>query len=233
VPCVRRPQGLAYHLSGGRNGNAIDVFIQRTDQNRLPEAFNRLLRLPVILQPGEERLSVIAQWQWNQCGQCPCNRHFVDDFQKRKSQKRGRCMQRRGQSRFVHHRCPSARFDEGHLIEPVNLAIDSDATVELDEIRAAAKQHVLTVVDNLTCAGMLVGRRAPTEIGASLEQGNVEAGRTQRACRRQSGQTASDHGYIGRLCPGLGHYTNRFRNPFPRMTNFSRRVRLTRSAKTS
>ena len=53
---------------------------------------------------------------------------------------------------------------------------DADALVELDEVGADAKEHVLAVVYDFTGAGMLPGGSATAEEGTLLEQGDAEAG---------------------------------------------------------
>ena len=68
------------------------------------------------------------------------------------------------------HRSAPARLEKRQAIVPADLVRDSEALVELDEIGAAAEQHVLAVVDDFAGAGMLVGRSAAAQIGPPLEQ---------------------------------------------------------------
>ena len=56
------------------------------------------------------------------------------------------------------------------------MLFDAQSVVEVDEIRAAAEQHVLAVVHDLAGGGQLVGGSASTEVGATLEELDEEAG---------------------------------------------------------
>ncbi len=92
------------------------------------------------------------------------------------------------------HADAAAGLDEGHLVEPADFIFDADAPVELDQIGADAKQHVLAVVDDFAGAGMLVGRSAAAEIGTPLEESDAKAGVGQGAGGGESGQAATGDG---------------------------------------
>ncbi len=93
-------------------------------------------------------------------------------------------MQRRWQRRGTHHAGAASRFEESHFIVPADFVFDADSPIELYQVCADAKEHVLAVVDDLAGAGMLVGRSAAAEIGAALEERYAKAGVRERAgCR--------------------------------------------------
>ena len=53
---------------------------------------------------------------------------------------------------------------------PSTTVRDPDAPVEPNEIRAAAEEHMLAVIDDLADARMRIGRSAPAKIAAPLDQ---------------------------------------------------------------
>jgi hypothetical protein len=58
---------------------------------------------------------------------------------------------------------------------------------------------VLTVVNDFSRSGMLIGRGSASHIGASFEERDPESGIGKSAPRSQSGQSATYDGYGGRL----------------------------------
>jgi hypothetical protein len=81
----------------------------------------------------------------------------------------------------MHDAGTAAGLDESHLVIPANFVFDANAAVELDEIGTNAKQDVLAIVDNLGGAGMFIRRRAPSEIGTALENGDAKTGISEGA----------------------------------------------------
>ena len=113
-------------------------------------------RLPIALEPRAQRL-------------CRIRRHRPHQHRETRASARAlsatcECL-RRKQSSATHEaapadqrrpkqRAPSARLDHGHRARPVDSFRHSDALVEPDEIRAAAKEHMLAVVDDFIDARM-------------------------------------------------------------------------------
>ena len=73
----------------------------------------------------------------------------------------------------------------------MNFIGDTNALVELDEIRADAEKNVLAVVDDFARTRMLVGGSTSPEVGTLLENRNLESRVSQGAGRGQSGKAAS------------------------------------------
>ena len=93
----------------------------------------------------------------------------------------------KAQSRRAQPRPPPARLDHRHLAGPVDAVRDADASIEANEIRAAAKEHMLAVVDDLIDARMQIGTGAPAEVAAPLDELHAKArprpARMPRSCR--------------------------------------------------
>src|SRR5277367_1217774 len=96
---------------------------------------------------------------------------------------------------------------------------------------------MLAVVNDLSGAGVLIGRCAPTEIGAAFKERDAKPGIGQSASSSKARESASGDGDGRRLCRinmgQCGHQTRRFRIPFAITVSFSRVVKLTRSVNTS
>ena len=63
-----------------------------------------------------------------------------------------------------------------------------------DEIGAAAEEHVLAVIDDLSRAGVQVGGSAAAEVSAALEQCHAKARVSQGARGCKPGHAPTDHG---------------------------------------
>jgi hypothetical protein len=77
------------------------------------------------------------------------------------------------------------------VIEPVDLTVNADPTVKLDQIRTAAKQHVLAVVDDFGGSGMLVRRGSSAKVGTTLKQRHSKSRSGERAGSGQASEAAS------------------------------------------
>ncbi len=55
------------------------------------------------------------------------------------------------------------------MVVPANFVFNAETLVKLDQIGAAAEQHMLAVVHDFAGAGMLIGRGAATQIRTPLE----------------------------------------------------------------
>ncbi len=82
----------------------IEIFAERADQDRLPEALDGVCRLPVAMTPLQKRLAGVGLRPQRKRGdareQSPACR-FAQEW---KAQKRRRGVQRRGQRRGAHAR---------------------------------------------------------------------------------------------------------------------------------
>src|SRR5581483_6575830 len=77
----------------------------------------------------------------------------------------------------------------------MNLIRHADPLVEADEIRAAAEEQVLAVVDDLVHAWMQIRARASAQVATTLDELHAEAGLSQRAGRTHAGHTAANDGH--------------------------------------
>jgi len=64
----------------------------------------------------------------------------------------------------------AARLNHRHLAGPLDAIFHADAAIEADEIRAAAKEHVLAVVDDFIHARVQVGTGASAKIAAAFNE---------------------------------------------------------------
>ena len=70
---------------------------------------------------------------------------------------------------------------------------NANAPVETNQIRTAAEEHMLAVVDNLVHTRMPVGARAPTQVVAALDKLDAQAGLSERAGSAHAGDAAAYH----------------------------------------
>src|SRR5450755_4294295 len=96
-------------------------------------------------------------------------------------------MQRSWKRRRRDHGVAAARLEEIQLFVPANLAFYARAPVKIEQVRTAAEQHMLAIVDNLAGARMLVRRGASAEIRTPLEERYAKPGFRQGATRGQTG----------------------------------------------
>jgi hypothetical protein len=78
-------------------------------------------------------------------------------------------MHRRRQASDLDFGVPTARLKKVQSREPPDFIFHSAAPVEINQVGAAAEQHVLTVIDNLSGSGMLIRRCSAPEVGTSLK----------------------------------------------------------------
>ena len=95
-------------------------------------------------------------------------------FEAGRAQKSCRVVQRRRQRRRFNHRGSTARLEESKPSNQRILLSTPSALVELDQIGAAAEQHVLAVVHYFAGARMLVRRSAPSEIRTAFEKSHAK-----------------------------------------------------------
>jgi hypothetical protein len=88
----------------------------------------------------------------------------------------------------------AARLNHRHLAGPMNAVGDANSFVEPREIRAAAKEHMLAVVDDFVHTGMQVGTGPSAEIAAPFYQLHAQACLGQRAGSTHAGNPAADDG---------------------------------------
>jgi hypothetical protein len=110
---------------------------------------------------------------------------------------------------------PSARLDEGHAIEPLNLVVDSDPPVKVDQIGAQLEQDMLAVVDNLASARVFVGTGAASDIGTTFEYSDLKPTFSEGAASRKAGEATTHDGdgererfglAVRAVPAGLGHF---------------------------
>jgi hypothetical protein len=77
-------------------------------------------------------------------------------------------MQGRGQKGGLKDAPPPTRLYEGKTIEPADCIADTESTIKIDEVDAVAQQHVLAVVDHLSCARVLVRGGSAAKIAPFL-----------------------------------------------------------------
>ena len=76
----------------------------------------------------------------------------------------------------------------------MNAVCNADALIEADKICAAAEEHVLAVVDDLVDAGMQIGAGTAAEIGAALDEMDLETALGKSACSGKAGDAGADDG---------------------------------------
>src|ERR1700687_854245 len=100
-------------------------------------------------------------------------------------------MQRSRQRCRGDHGRAASRLEECQLLIPANFFLNSGAPIEIEQVGAAAEQHMLAIVNNFAGTGMLIRRRAPAEIRATLKEGHAKPGFGEGASGREARQPAS------------------------------------------
>src|SRR5260221_8790205 len=138
-------------------------------------------------------------------------------------------MQRSWERRRCNHGSKSSRLEEGQLLIPANFVLHSRAPVEIEQVGAAAEQHMLAIVDNFAGTGMLIRRGAPAEIRAALKKGHAKTRFGEGAPGGEAGQSASGYRDCRILCRiridggRWRSHNKRFSLTFRRTVSLSRR----------
>lgn len=117
-------------------------------------------------------------------------------------------MQRGRQGRGTDLRSPSAGFEEREAIEPSNSFCDSNAPVEVEQIRAASEQHVLAVVYYFPGSRMLIRGGPTANKRPALEQADSKSRIGEGTCGGESSD-ASAHDSHSRMLFFVGQSLGR------------------------
>src|SRR2546422_700967 len=117
---------------------------------------------------------------------------LVEQAQWCKGREGTRQMKWRGQEPGLHRTLAALRIEKEEPVEELDLAGGADTPVEILEIGAAAKGHMLAIV-HVFAIGQHVGRCAAAEEGTLFEQTYAPAGFSQRDAGCQPRQPAADH----------------------------------------
>src|SRR3569833_1215904 len=101
-------------------------------------------------------------------------------------------MKRSWNGRRIQGGATPARLDERELLVPLDLVLNTEALVEVDQVRAATEQHVLAVVHDFTRCRMFVRRSSTAKIRLALEECDLVPGIGQRAPRCKTSESAPD-----------------------------------------
>src|SRR3569833_2691774 len=101
-------------------------------------------------------------------------------------------MKRSWNGRRIQGGATPARLDERELLVPLDLVLNTEALVEVDQVRAATEQYVLAVVHDFTRCRMFVRRSSTAKIRLALEECDFVPGICQRAPRGKTKKSAAD-----------------------------------------
>src|SRR6185437_16742704 len=107
------------------------------------EALDCPRSLTVLAQPIGEALRTVLRKRSSQRQHGPRNRKLVREGKRRGFQKGERGMQGRWQGARTNFRSPPPRLDEHEPVKPLNLFRGADSLIEIEQIGAAAQQHML------------------------------------------------------------------------------------------
>src|SRR5438477_2722476 len=108
-------------------------------------------------------------------------------------------MKWRGQKTGLHRTAAALGIEKEEPVEKLDFAGGTDAPIEIFEIGAAAKGHMLAIV-NVFAVGQHVGRRPATKEGTLFKQTDAPAGFSQRDAGCQPRQPAADHDHAFQEC---------------------------------
>ena len=130
--------------------HAVQVLIDGADQHLPPEAVDGVRRLPLLQQPVEhaDAVQILAPGALAAQGQQRArDAGLVGAAEAIHSQESAGEMEGRGQAAALEHGDPAARFNEVELAKEADALADAQPLVEIQQVYAAAQQHVLAVVD--------------------------------------------------------------------------------------
>ena len=185
----------------------VDVFqlvVQRADHDGFPERLDGPLRRAVGMEPGGHgdggrlRISVSPRSDGvaNHAGHGADDRELVPDSHRFQPHEGWKQVKGRREARRPDDRNPAGLVDERNGLVEVDMFRDAEAIVEVDEVDAAAQEHVLAVVHPFAARRVYEGGGAAPEDRTSFVQLDREAGVGQRDRPGQSGQPATDYDYF-------------------------------------
>jgi len=101
-------------------------------------------------------------------------------------------MQGRGKRGGLKVGLPSTWFDKCHAIKPLNFVLNSDSSIEIDQIGAELEEHMLAIVYDFAGAGVFVGTGPAAEVGAALENIHPESAPGECTTSREAGEATTD-----------------------------------------
>jgi len=179
-------------------GHAVEVFVDGAHQDLTPETIDGLGGLAFLQEPiehtdaleiGAARALALQRQKGARDGE------LIGLVEKRHGQKRIGEVKRGREAPAAERRNAAAGLDEVELPVEANVLADSEALIEVEEVDAAAEQHMLAVIDGFDLragrAGNRIGSGATAKEGARLEQVDLETSTTERGRGRQSGEPAA------------------------------------------
>ena len=200
APVSQKP--VQEYMKGRARGELRQVLIQGTDQNHFPEIFLRVSALAVAIQPDDQR-RIGKRLRCAQDGKHgPRDGPAIPPRERSIARQRGqemqRCRKRRG----------AQRGDDSILLEEIavviaEMAVHAGAAKKIDEIRAAAEQDVLAVVDGSRLARRNKRGGAATQYRPFFDEIHGVTGLGQAQGRRHARQPTAENRYASRRQSGL------------------------------
>ncbi len=100
-----------------------------------------------------------------------------------------------GRMSALHGGCAPARFDKKEFFVEADLVAYAETSIEVEQIDAAAQEHVLAVIHHLAFFADRPGCGAAAQESAGFVKIDFETGTAQRRGRGEPGQSTSDNGY--------------------------------------
>ena len=173
------------------DGDIAQLLIQGAHQHRRPESADGAPGLPMALEPRKKEPPSSAGCPRSatafpaQSRACRAPRAAETREMKARS---AAAPPARGRKRSA----AASRLDVGQPVVPAYALFHAEAVVKVEQVGAAAEQHVLAVIHHLAGAGMHVRRSAAAEIRTALEECNSVSGIGECTARRQARQAAAN-----------------------------------------
>src|SRR5262249_42454362 len=154
VSVAARKESEQKHLKAVACGHAIQLFVDRADEDLPPEALDGSRGLALFAEPIEHRdlIEVRALGLHLYREDRSCHGNLFTRVQEGECKERfGKMCGRRQHSRLKDAAAPTG-LDENKLLVELDLVFDAETLVEVEKIDTAAQQDVLAVVDSLACA---------------------------------------------------------------------------------
>jgi hypothetical protein len=188
-------------LAGIAGGAAVEVVVERADDDGFPEVADGALGLVGALEPGREGLGVRGGIEAEEFEEAEADAGLVFKREHGRAEEAERGVTGRqeavgGDVRAARRGGAGGGFEEGDGVVPADVVAGAGEVAKVDEVGAAAEENVLGI-DHLVEGGVGIGVGAAADEGLALEERDTGAGAGEGNRGGETGGACTDDEDVG------------------------------------